>query len=89
MNINIGKYDVPFVHIVLEKKCELSKEEVINRVHFICKEELPNNSIPQGYKIIEAFPIKSSGKRDMELIKLDKKNFMVPTEKTIKIVDFE
>lgn len=36
-------------------------------------------AVPCGYKIRKNFPVKDSGKRDIELIKQDRTDFIVPT----------
>ncbi|MBP3622092.1 MAG: acyl--CoA ligase [Lachnospiraceae bacterium] len=87
VGISVGEYDVPVAHIIMEKSCELTEEQLIKDIHNICKANLPEYSVPHGYKIIEAFPIKSSGKRDMELIKQDRKDFLIPVGEEIKIKD--
>lgn len=87
VGISVGDYEVPVAHIILEKSCELTEEQLIKDIHNICKANLPEHSVPHGYKIIQAFPIKSSGKRDMELIKQDRKNFLMPVGEEIKIKD--
>ena len=55
----------PVVHIVLNSDYIGKDEEVILRVHKLCKEQLTENELPRAYKIREAFgtnPI--SQKRD-------------------------
>ncbi len=83
----VGDYEVPVAHIIMEKSCELSEEQLIRDIHNSCKTNLPEHSVPQGYKVVESFPIKSSGKRDMEQIKLDRKGFMMPVDN--KLVECE
>ncbi|MBR3833724.1 MAG: acyl--CoA ligase [Lachnospiraceae bacterium] len=88
VGISVGDYDVPVAHIIMEKSCELTEEQLIKDIHNICKANLPEHSVPHGYKIIEAFPIKSSGKRDMELIKQDRAGFIISVGNDIEKVDF-
>ncbi len=87
VGVAVGDYEVPVAHIIMEKSCELSKEQLIRDIHNICKINLPEYSVPQGYKVVEAFPIKSSGKRDMEQIRLDRNGFMMPGDN--KLVECE
>lgn len=87
VGVAVGDYEVPVAHIIMEKSCELSKAQLIRDIHNICKTNLSEYSVPQGYKVVEAFPIKSSGKRDMEQIKLDRKGFMMPVDN--KLVECE
>jgi len=81
-------YEVPVAHIVLEKNCSLSEQEVITAIHNACVSRLSEQCIPCGYKIRKAFPVKSSGKRDMELIKQDREGFLIPTEDGVKSISF-
>lgn len=88
VGLTVGDYEVPVAHIITEKNCELSEEQLIRDIHSCCVEHLPENSIPHGYKICDAFPIKNSGKRDMEKIMQDRKGFLLPIEDRIKKVNF-
>ncbi|MBR2883241.1 MAG: hypothetical protein IKB93_00475, partial [Clostridia bacterium] len=63
-------------HIVPEEKCTLSEIEIINEIHSNCVSKLADDCIPHGYKICKTFPVKNNGKRDMELIKKDRENFV-------------
>lgn len=87
VGLNVGDYEVPVAHIIIENNCCIDKEQLIRDIHLCCLKNLPSNSVPHGYKICDTFPIKSSGKRDMELIKEDRKNFLFPKEK-MQQVDF-
>ena len=89
VGLNIGDYEVPVAHIILEKECEISEEQVIKDIHSYCVQNLPKNSVPCGYKICSSFPVKSSGKRDMELIMQDRKGFLRPLEEKMEQVNFE
>ncbi len=88
VGLAVGDYEVPVAHIIMEKSCKVTGEQLIKDIHSYCVEYLPENCVPHGYKICEAFPIKSSGKRDMEQIKQDRKGFLLPIEERIEKVNF-
>ncbi|MBE5946947.1 MAG: hypothetical protein E7259_08465 [Lachnospiraceae bacterium] len=88
VGLAVGDYEVPVAHIIMEKSCKVTGEQLIKDIHSYCVEHLPENCVPHGYKICEAFPIKSSGKRDMEQIKQDRKGFLLPIEERIEKVNF-
>ncbi|MBE5938791.1 MAG: acyl--CoA ligase [Lachnospiraceae bacterium] len=88
VGLTMGDYDIPVAHLILEKGCVLSKSAVVVAVHQKCQEVLEKEEVPCGYKICTEFPVKSSGKRDMELIRQDREDFLVPTEEGIKRSSF-
>jgi len=71
-----NNFQIPVVHIVPEEKCTLSEIEIINEIHSNCVSKLADDCIPHGYKICKTFPVKNNGKRDMDLIKKDRENFV-------------
>jgi len=89
VGISVEDYSVPVVHMVLEEDCKLTEIEIIEMVHRVCCDKLDADSIPYGYKICKAFPVKISGKRDMELIKQDKKDFVIPQNGELRKVTFD
>lgn len=81
-------FQVPVAHIVLEENCNLSEKELLEAIHNNCTKKLTDDCVPCGYKICKAFPVKDNGKRDMELIKSDKENFLIIENFTLKKVSF-
>jgi len=81
-------FQVPVVHIILEAVCTLGEFEIISDIHNNCVSKLADDCIPRGYKICKSFPVKSSGKRDMELIKKDKDNFVVVKDGELTYISF-
>ena len=88
VSVSVGGHDIPVAHIVLEEHCASSVEKIIENIHDFCLKNLNEDSVPCGYKIWDAFPVKSSGKRDMETIKQEREGFVIPTEKGIERVTF-
>lgn len=88
VGLPVAGYEVPVAHIILEDNCSVSEQEVITVIHNSCVNKLSEDSVPCGYKIRKDFPVKSSGKRDMELIKSDREDFLIPTKQGIKKVTF-
>lgn len=84
---NKGVY-VPVVHIVLEERCGLSVYEVLDDIHQNCCSELNEDCIPAGYKICKSFPVKASGKRDMQAIQEDRQGFVLPEKDSLISVEF-
>lgn len=72
-------HDIPVAHIIVRDKCKLSEDELIATIHSNCQQKLSMQAVPCGYKIRKNFPVKDSGKRDIELIKQDRTDFIVPT----------
>lgn len=69
--------EVPMAHLVLEKGVTES-EELLAAIHKTCIAELDAKCVPCGYRIWDAFPIKNSGKRDMEKIKSTMDRCFIP-----------
>ena len=70
VGLEVNGIFIPVVHIVLQPNCSSENGDIILRTHEICREYLPANEMPQGYKIREAFltnPI--STKRDYKALK--------------------
>ena len=63
-------YDNPFAFIVLKENVSKDSKEMIQYIDKYCKEHISNDSIPVAYKILDKFPVKASGKRDMEKLRL-------------------
>ncbi len=88
VGLSVDNYDVPVVHIVVDEKCKLSENGLIKAIHKHCQDVLNKYAVPCGYKICKTFPVKASGKRDMETIKQDRNGFVVPVNDDIKSVKF-
>ena len=71
VGISKDSYEIPIAHIIKSADCTLSDQEFIDKIHKICKDNLEMDLIPHGYKIVESFPMKNNGKRNMEAIKQD------------------
>lgn len=84
VGLQLGDHEVPVVHLVLKNNESLSEKDVLLEIHNHCMKNLEETSIPCGYKIRKDFPVKSSGKRDMELIKLEREGFVLPTESRLE-----
>ena len=78
VGISANGYEIPVAHIIVKEGCESYEDKVIETIHMYCQQNLPENAVPCGYKICKSFPVKDSGKRDIELIKQDRTNFVVP-----------
>ena len=76
-------YYIPVVHIVLEENCRDSQESILDAIHHLCLDKLEDDSIPCAYKIRENFPVKSSGKKDMEALRQEKDGFFLPQNDTL------
>lgn len=61
----------PVTHLILKDSCLLSEIDLFKKVQDKCKDNLSESSIPKAFKIVDAFPVKNNGKRDMELMKKD------------------
>lgn len=84
-----GEHCVPVAQLVVNETNIMSTEELIKKIHSDCKEKLDRDCVPCGYKFVTAFPVKNNGKRDMELIKEDRTNYIVPDEQgNMKTVSF-
>lgn len=88
VGLSKGTYEVPVAHIVLEDGCALSEKEIVESIHANCIKKLPRECVPCGYKLCGAFPVKNSGKRDMELIRKDKENFVLPQDGEMRNISF-
>ena len=58
-------------HIILKDGCEQTNEEIIARIHQNCADRLEACAVPTHYKIRDAFPVHSNGKRDNGALKND------------------
>ena len=76
-------YYVPVVHIVLEENCRDSQESILDTIHHLCLDKLEDDCIPCAYKIRKNFPVKSSGKKDMEALRQEKDGFFLPQNDTL------
>jgi acyl-coenzyme A synthetase/AMP-(fatty) acid ligase len=81
-------YDIPVAHLILEEHCDINSEAIIWQAYKSCIENLETDCVPQGYKICNSFPIKNSGKRDMEALKQDRIGFLVPQGNRLREVSF-
>lgn len=76
------------VHLVLEEDAVKRKAEVIGAIHSLCRDSLEADCVPCGYRIWDAFPVKSSGKRDVEQLKACKTGFCLPDGVGLRAVLF-
>lgn len=83
-----GNFEVPVAHIVLEENSKISESEIIKSLHNNCKLKLKDDEIPCGYKFCKTFPVKNNGKRDMELIKQDRTNFLTLENDELVTISF-
>ncbi len=88
VGLSVDNYDIPVAHIVVDEKCKLSENELITAIHKHCQNTLDEHAVPCGYKICKSFPVKVSGKRDMETIKQDRNGFAIPSNDDMKTVSF-
>ena len=75
-----GERCIPVAQLVLDEANQTSEEELLKQIHEDCQKTLEPDCVPRGYKFVTAFPVKNNGKRDMELIKNDTENYMIPDE---------
>ena len=78
-------YAVPVAQLVLEAGSD-SPDRLLPEIHELCTQRLNRGSIPLGYKIVDTFPVKNNGKRDMDLIRQDRNGYVFPG-KTLEQVD--
>lgn len=69
-------YDVPVAHIIKESAYAGTDTELVQEIQELCRKGLESDSIPRGYKICTSFPVKASGKRDMEKIQQERNGFV-------------
>ena len=82
-------YNVPVAQIVLEDNCTTSAEDLLSQIDEHCVTILDPDYVPCGYKIVEAFPVKNNGKRDMELIRQDRTGYVMPKAGGLETVSFK
>lgn len=66
---------IPVAHLVLNDGCG-QMDEIICNIDKACKKELEAHAVPLAYKCREAFPVHSSGKRDVEVLKRERDGFV-------------
>ena len=71
VGVKNNKTYVPIAHIVIDKSCELSEDDLVKQIHKNCLKNLEPDAIPFGYKFRDNLPIKPSGKMDVEALKND------------------
>lgn len=62
-------FDHAYAFIVLKSECTNAIEDIITEIKHLCFTNLGEKSCPIGYKILDEFPVKATGKRDMDKIK--------------------
>ena len=67
-----------YAYLVKRGNVTLADEQLIANIHESCKAQLSSDYIPHGYTVLDAFPVKNNGKRDMELLKNMKEGFVFP-----------
>ena len=68
-------FQVPVAHVVLDESVG-NKTDVIHRINELCKAQLTACAVPFAYKIRTTFPIKPSGKRDVETLIADREDLI-------------
>jgi len=63
-------------HIILKDNYAGTEKEIITRIHKYCLDNLEKYAMPTHYKVREAFPVHSNGKRDNESLKNDMENLI-------------
>ncbi|MCL2821513.1 MAG: acyl--CoA ligase [Oscillospiraceae bacterium] len=89
IGLSVNGKDIPVVHIVLNSEHIGKENEVILRVHALCKEHLSVNEMPQGYKIREAFgtnPI--SAKRDYRALLEERDGYFMVDGDEVRAIGF-
>ncbi len=61
---NVHGYEEAFCFVVLNQGC--NKDASLKEIRQICEKELDSEHIPVEYVVLDSFPVKVSGKRDME-----------------------
>ena len=79
---------VPVAQIVLSKGTDEAQSDLLPRLHSLCQSRLAADCVPQGYKIVDAFPVKNNGKRDMEAIRENRAGYMLPENGSLKEISF-
>lgn len=62
-------YERVFVFLLMKENSVANENDIKKEVMNLCKNNLNTNCVPAGIQIIEKFPIKPSGKRDMEALR--------------------
>ena len=86
--MNNAGHTVPVAQIVLEEPCHLTADELLRQIHEHCVNVLTEDCIPHGYKIVDSFPVKNNGKRDMDLIRQDRQGYVMPLNGKVVAVSF-
>lgn len=66
IGISVGDYDEPFAFVTLKNGKEVNVENIKMQITEICSDRLNEESQPKFLEILERFPIKPSGKRDLD-----------------------
>lgn len=59
-------YEYPIAFVVLKEGVQKESKEIINALETYCNKHIEQASVPTEYIILDKFPVKASGKRDME-----------------------
>lgn len=62
-------------HIIPKKDCSLSEDKLILKINELCRSKLTSYSVPDIFKVREAFPLTPNGKRDIQSIKSERNGF--------------
>ena len=84
-----GEYEVPVAHIVWENSSDEEIQEALNTIHEDCMAELDTDCVPWGYRSWVVFPVKNSGKRNIEQIRQERTGFVIPDGDKLKAVVLE
>lgn len=62
-------YDLLYAYIVKKKETTKNDEQIILELQALCEEKMESGFIPKQFVVLTKFPVKASGKRDMEQLK--------------------
>lgn len=66
---NSASYDDLYCFVVKEAKSTISDSEFVDGLRTYCREALPADEVPKTIRVLNKFPIKPSGKRDMDALR--------------------
>ena len=77
VNTSVNDEDVLVAHLVLRESLT-DENSFIASIHAHLQASLPDSMVPQYYKIRNAMPVHSNGKRDVQALKNDVKDLICP-----------
>lgn len=66
---NSAGYDDLHCFVVKEAKSAISDSALVDGLRTYCREVLPAGEVPKSFRVLNKFPIKPSGKRDMDALR--------------------